>query len=69
VGGKGRKHGQAMKKRFEDCEAKIKALRNKNNELQKQCDNELEGDILEAIRSQTAFLEVPSLPPSTKSRT
>jgi len=48
-----------MHKKFVDCELKIKTLRNKNNELQKQCDNDLmEDDIKAAIKSQTGFIEV-----------
>lgn len=58
IAGQGKRQAQQKQKRFEECELKIKTLRNKNNELQKQCDNELESDIREAVRQQTAFIEV-----------
>lgn len=53
---RGKKQNQAYKKRFGDCEMKIRALRNKNNELQKQCDNDLANDIRKAINEQSKFV-------------
>lgn len=41
IAGRGKKEANNARKRFEECELKVKTLRNKNNELQKQCDNEL----------------------------
>jgi chaperonin cofactor prefoldin len=59
IAGRGKKESGQMRKRFEECELKVKTLRNKNNELQKQCDNDLmEGDIKNAIKAQTGFIEV-----------
>ena len=60
ITGQGKKQANNTRKRFEDCELKVKTLRNKNNELQKQCDNELmDSDIKSAIRAQTGFINVP----------
>ena len=53
----GKKQGREYKKRFDDCELRIQTLRNKNNELQKQVDNDLESDIRRAIREQAKFVE------------
>lgn len=56
--GKGKKQSKEYKRRIEQCETKVKTLRNKNNQLQKQCDNELDSDIRQAIKKQGQFLEV-----------
>lgn len=45
-------------RRFEECELKIKTLCNKNNELQKQNYNDMDGNIRRAIKLQASFLEV-----------
>ena len=37
IGGQGRKGQEKRQQRFDECENKIKAVRAKNNELQKQC--------------------------------
>jgi len=58
LGGRGKKQGKEYRRRFEECEQRVKTLRNKNNELQKQSDNDVEGDVRTAIRQQTAFIEV-----------
>jgi len=59
ITGRGKKESTQMRKRFEECEVKVKALRNKNNEMQKQCDNDLlDGDIKAALKTQTHFIDV-----------
>ena len=60
--GRGKKQAKEYKRRMEEVELKLKTLKNKNNELQKQCDGDLESDIRRAIRSQREFLEVTPLP-------
>ena len=58
LGNQGRKGQEKKQKRFQECENKIKAVRAKNNELQRQCDNEIEGDIRATLKWQVTFLDV-----------
>jgi predicted RNase H-like nuclease (RuvC/YqgF family) len=65
--GRGKKQSKEYKRRIEECENKVKMLRNKNNELQKQCDNELDSDVRQAIKAQGEYLEVATSLPRKKS--
>lgn len=35
--GRGKKQTKEAKRRFDECEVKVRSVRSKNNELQKQC--------------------------------
>jgi hypothetical protein len=59
LAGRGIKASKEYVRRFEECDLKVKTLRNKNNELQKQCDSDMDRDIRKAIKLQASFLEVP----------
>jgi histidinol dehydrogenase len=63
--GKGKKQSKEYMRRFDECELRVITLKNKNNELQRQCDNEMESDIRQAIKLQASFLEV-TLPQTRK---
>lgn len=56
--GRGKKQSREAKRRFDECELKVRGLRSKNNELQKQCENELDSDIRQAVKEQGYYLEV-----------
>ena len=60
IAGRGRKETAKQRQKVEECLLKIRTLRNKNNELQKHMDDDLERDMRKAVRSQAQFVEVSS---------
>lgn len=64
--GRGKKQSKETKRRFDECELKVRSLRTKNNELQKQCENELDSDIRQAVKEQGYYMEVLFIPSRDK---
>lgn len=62
MGNKDKRDPKEMRRRFEECDLKVKILRNHNAILQKQSDNELEGNIRDVVKLQGLELEVPVSP-------